>query len=348
MELVQVNKFGGPEVLKLKRLPTPEPGPMQVRVRITSIGLNHADLMGREGRYKASTGEPPFVPGIEAGGIIEQVGEEVDDSRTGERVVLAPSLPRPIAGPQGGTYRSHIVIDESLALLAPDALPDEQLGAVWLPYLTAWGCLAWKDKLRPGQAVGIPAASSSVGLAAAQVVKALGGTAVGLTSSPNKAQAIQALTTGRFDHVVVTHDRDEQGNRTMRPWHRDIKTLTDGKGIDVYFDPVASGEYLSAEVRSLAKGGRIYLYGLLGEPGVVDLSPMIIRGASLHGWVLDQIIQAGKDSWQQACSDILHRFIDGTFEQHLGGVYPLSEVQRAHEEMQQGTHIGKLVLVPGG
>lgn len=346
MDLVQVNRFGGPEVLKLIDRPTPEPGAMQVRIRVTSIGMNHADLMGREGRYKASTGEPPFVPGIEAGGIIEQVGDEVDESRIGERVVLAPSLPRPVDGAHGGTYRSHIIVDESLALLAPDALPDEQLGALWLPYLTAWGCLAWKDKLQPGQVVGIPAASSSVGLAAAQVVKALGGTAIGLTSSPAKADAIQSLGTARFDHLVVTHDRDDDGKRVMRPWHREIKGLTDGKGVDVYFDPVASGEYLSAEVRSLARGGRIYIYGLLGEPGVVDLSPMIIRGASLHGWVLDEIVRAGDEVCLQACKDILQRFIDGTFEQHVAGRYALGQVQQAHEAMEQGQHIGKLVLVP--
>ncbi len=346
MELVHVDSFGGPEVLKHKSLPTPEPGPMQVRVRVTSIGMNHADLMGREGKYKASTGEPTFVPGIEAGGVIEQVGQEVDVSRIGERVVLAPSLPRPIDGPDGGTYRSHIVIDESLALLAPNALPDEQLGAVWLPYLTAWGCLAWKDQLKPGEVVGISAASSSVGLAAAQVVKALGGTAVGLTSSPAKAEAIGQLKTARFDHLVVTHGLDSDGKRTMRPWYKDIKSLTGGRGVDVFFDPVASGEYLSAEVRCLANGGRIYIYGLLGDPGVVNLAPLIIKQASLYGWVLYEIIQAGDAVWQQACRDILERFIDGTFKQHLAMTFPLGQARLAHEAMEKGEHIGKLVLVP--
>ncbi|MEM6504292.1 MAG: zinc-binding dehydrogenase, partial [Planctomycetota bacterium] len=125
-----------------------------------------------------------------------------------------------------------------------------------------------------------------------------------------------------------------------------IKSLTGGKGIDVYFDPVASGEYLTAEVRSLARGGRIYIYGLLGDPGPVDLSPMIIRNASLHGWVLDEIIRAGDTVWRQACHDILKHVMDGAFVQHIGGVYPLSEAQRAHEEMERGRHIGKLVLVP--
>ena len=346
MQRIQINVFGGPEVLELVDAPTPGPASGEVLVRVTSIGMNHADLMGREGRYKASTGEPPFTPGIEAGGVIEAAGEGVDPSRVGQRVVLAPSLPRPIDGPDGGTYRTHIAIDASLALPAPEALPDDQLGAVWLAYLTAWGCLAWKDNLQPGSIVGIPAASSSVGLAAAQVVKALGATAIGLTSSPAKAQALEQLDTAAFDHVIVTHDRDAEGNRVMRPWHRETKQLTDGKGVDVFFDPVAAGEYLTAEVRALSPGGRIYIYGLLGQPGPADLSPLIIKNGSLVGWVLYEIISAGGDVWRGACDAILQRFTDGTFKQHIAARYPLSDAQRAHAEMQRGDHVGKLVLVP--
>lgn len=346
MRKVIVNRFGGPEVLELVSTEAPAPESGQVLVRVTSIGMNHAELMGREGQYKASTGEPPFVPGIEAGGVIESVGDGVDADRVGQRVVLAPGLPRAVHGPHGGTYRSHIVIDAALALPAPDAIPDEQLGAIWLAYLTAWGCLAWKDQLKPGEIVGIPAASSSVGLAAAQVVKALGGTAIGLTSSPAKAEAIQSLDSARFDHIVVTHDRDAQGNRLIRKWHREIKELTDGHGVDVYFDSVAAGEYLSAEVRSLAYGGRIYIYGLLGTPGPVDLTPMIMRKGSLFGWVLDEIVSAGEQAWRPACEAIFKHFSDGTFTQHIAETYTLDDVQTAHAEMEKGEHIGKLVLIP--
>jgi len=347
MRIVQVQQFGGPETLEILETPTPDPAAGQVLVRVTSIGLNHAELMGRAGRYKASTGEPPFVPGIEAGGVIESVGDGVDASRVGERVVLAPGLPRAVDDPDGGTYRTHIAIDAALALPAPEQIPDDQLGALWLAYLTAWGCLAWKAQLQPGATVGIPAASSSVGLAAAQVAQALGATAVGLTSSPEKADAIQALDTARFDHLVVTHERAADGSRTMRPWHRTIKQLTDGKGIDLYFDPVAAGEYLSTEVRSIARNGRIYIYGLLGTPGPVDLSPMILRHASLHGWLLDEIVSAGDAHWHRACEAIFERFADGTFTQHVARTYPFEDVQQAHREMEKGEHIGKLVLVPG-
>ena len=346
MKKVIVEQYGGPEVLRVVEDVPANPGAGEVVVRMTSIGLNHAELMGRNGRYKASTGEPPFTPGIEGGGVIASVGAGVDPTRVGQRVSLGPNLPRGIAGPHGGTYRTHMAVDAGVALPAPDCIPDDQLGAIWLPYLTAWGCLAWKAGVKPGDIVGIPAASSSVGLAAAQVCRQLGATAIGLTSSPDKAEQLHAMPTAAFDHLVVTHRRDEQGARVMRKWHHDIKRLTDGHGVDTYFDPVGAGPYFSTEIRSLAVGGRIFVYGLLGEPGVIDLSPMIIRQASVHPWMLYESVAAGEEVWRGQCQAIFEAFESGVFQQRLGGIYPLAEARRAHEEMQRGEHIGKLVLVP--
>ncbi|MEM1354480.1 MAG: zinc-binding dehydrogenase [Planctomycetota bacterium] len=346
MHQIIVNRFGGPEVLAWQELDTPEPGPLQVRVRLTSIGMNHADLMGRRGEYKASTGDPPYVPGIEGGGVIEAVGPGVDGDRIGQRVSLGPDVPRAAHGPHGGTYRSHILVEQDTALTVPDAIPDEQLGTLWLSYLTAWGCLAWKDKLPPGSFVGIPAASSSVGLAAAQVVKRLGSTAIGLTSSPDKTDAILALASHGFDHLITTHEIGTDGTRSPRPWHREIKKLTDGHGVDVFFDPVASGHYLSTEVRCLAPQGRIYIYGLLGDPGPVDLSPLIIRQGSLHGWVLYEIVQAGIEAWGPACHAILSGFEKGDFRQAIAGRYALRDAATAHAAMECAKHVGKWVLIP--
>ena len=346
MQQIIVNRFGGPEVLELQELDTPEPGPGQVRVKLTSIGMNHADLMGRRGEYKASTGEPPFVPGIEGGGVIEAVGEGVDAGRLGQRVSLGPDVPRGVHGPHGGTYRTHMLVDQHTALPAPDAIPDEQLGTLWLAYLTAWGCLAWKDKLPPGSIVGIPAASSSVGLAAAQIVKHLGGTTLGLTSSPDKVDAIAALDNHGFDHLLVTHEQDAQGQRTLRPWHREVRNLTDGHGVDVFFDPVGAGPYLSTEVRCLAQGGRVYIYGLLGEPGPVDLSPLILRQASVYGWVLYEIVKAGKEVWGPACEAIFAGFSEGRFKQTIAGRFGLQRAGAAHVAMETAKHVGKWVLLP--
>ncbi len=342
MKSVIVKQFGGPQVLDVREEPTPKPGRGQALVRLTSIGMNHADLMARRGEYRLASGDPPFTPGLEGGGVIEAVGEGVEGWQPGHRVILSPDYPRPIAGPHGGTYRSHALAEPAQLVPAPDAIPDDQLGAIWLPYLTAWGCLVWKQHLDEGQSVAIPAASSSVGLAAAQVVKHVGGVAIGLTTRQSKADALAKLDTSEFDHVIVTHEDDGR----MRPWHRDVRERTDGRGVDVCFDPVAAGAYLDAELRCLAQGGTIWVYGLLGKPDVLDVSPLIRLQASIRGWILYELVQAGERAWRSACERILAAFAEGRFRQQVGGRYALDDAQRAHAEMEEGDHVGKLVLVP--
>lgn len=326
----------------MERVATPMPGAGEVLVRLLSIGMNHADLMARRGEYKISSGDPPFTPGLEGGGVIEATGSGVDGARIGQRVTLSPDAPRRAAGGMGGTYRSHYVVAAEKALPAPKAVPDEQLGALWLAYLTAWGCLVWRQQMKHGDYVVLPAASSSVALAAAQVVKKFGGVAIGLTTKEEKARKLKELETSRYDHVVVTHDADGG----MKKWNRELKELTQGHGVDVFFDPVASGEYLQTEIRSLAMGGAIWVYGLLGEPGAVDVTPLIRLGGMIRGWGLAELIGAGEKQWRAGCEHIFAGFADGTYKQHVGGTFRLEDVGHAHEVMEQGGHIGKLVLLP--
>jgi NADPH:quinone reductase len=339
---VVCTKFGGPEVLELREVPTPEPGVREVRVRITSIGMNHADLMSRRGEYKLASGDPPFVPGIEGGGIVEAVGPEVTALAPGARVILTADAPRRSTSAMGGTYRSHYICGEKQVVLAPEALPDEQLGTLWLAYLTAWGCLAWKENLEEKKIVAFPAASSSVALAGAQIAKARGAVTIGMTTSADKVATIQSLPHQPYDHLVVTNSSDGK----MSAWHRDLKKITAARGVDVFFDPVASGAYLDAEIRSLAQRGTIWVYGLLGEPGIVDVTPLIRKYASIRGWVLGELVEAGDTVLQQGYREILDGFESGKFHQQIAKVYSLSEVQQAHAEMETGKHIGKLVLVP--
>jgi len=332
--------------MQLVEEPVPQPDAGQVVVKLTSIGMNQAELMGRQGAYKLSTGDPPFTLGLEGGGVIDSLGDGVTRFKVGDRVTLTPGATRPGEGSTGGAYRTHYRCPATDVMHCPEAIPDDQLGAIWLPYLTAWGCLHWVHRLheRPEdqRTVAIPAASSSLGLAAAQVVKALGGTAIGMTSSPEKIEAIRALSTSRFDELLVTHEPD----RTLKPFHRDLYRLTDKRGVDVFFDPVASGGYLNNEIKALADGGTVYLYGLLGEPDTVDVTPLIRKHASMRGWMMTELRQAGEDQWRPECEDVLARFADGTFTQHVAERFKLADVRHAHEVMQQGNHIGKLVLVP--
>ena len=355
MNQVIVEQFGGVEQLHLVEVPTPEPGPGQVRVRLTSIGMNHADLMARRGEYRLASGEPPFTPGLEGGGVIEAIGPDVTSRTVGERVVLGPDVPR-LGGPHQpgsklagaeGTYRTHYICNAADAYPAPENVPDEQLGCLWLGYLTAWGCLAWKQRMDQADGevvVALPAASSGVALAAAQIIKCLSpmNTVIGLTSSPEKMDRLTAMPEAVYDHLVATAAHQRQ----PLPWHRDIKGLTDGRGVDVFFDPIGAGSYLETEIRCLAPHGTVWIYGLLGGADKVDLSPLIRKHASVRGWALSELISAGREAFEPGCRQILAGLANGDLKLYIAESFALEDVRHAHETMEKGVHIGKLVLVP--
>lgn len=342
MKQVIVERYGDPQVMRVEEVPTPVPGAGQVRIRVTSIGMNHADLMARRGEYKILTGDPPFTPGLECGGVIDAVGPGVTDRQVGQRVTVGLDGRRRGPGASGGgTYRSHYICESASAVFVPDAVPDEQLGALWLAYLTSWGCLVWKQDLQPGQTVAIPAASSSVGLAAAQLVKQLGGTAIGLTSSPQKVARIRALPQCAFDHLIVTH-RDGH----LLPFHEQLAELTGKRGVNVFFDPVAAGEYFNQELRSLAEAGTIWIYGLLGKPEVVNLQVLIRKRGAIRGWVLAELAAAGPAAFEPGYRHVLDGFSRGIYHQHIGGIFRLDDVREAHRTMERGEHLGKLLLAP--
>ena len=341
---VRVLEFGGPEKLIVEECPVEAPQAGEVRVCLTSIGMNHAELMARRGEYKLSSGSPPFIPGVEGGGIIDAVGAGVPGSRLGERIVLSPGVVRRKneQGGQQGTYRSHFLCASLEAIPAPAEIPDDQLGALWLSYLTAWGCLVWKQQLKPAQIVAIPAASSSVGLAAAQVVASAGAVPIGLTSTPAKVDSIKALAENRFTELLVTQDAERKSVK----WRRNMMDLTGGKGVDVFFDAVGAGDYLNTEIQCLANHGTIWVYGLLGETAPVDVSPLIRKYAAIRGWILNELVVEGGEVLGEGIQAIFDGFRTGVFKQHIARSFPLKDVQEAHRFMEQGSHIGKLVLIP--
>ncbi|MGD1908378.1 MAG: zinc-binding dehydrogenase [Leptolyngbyaceae cyanobacterium] len=334
MHQVVVKGFGGVEQLQVVSRPDPEPGPEEVVVRLTSIGMNHADLMARRGEYRLTSGNPPFTPGLEGGGVIVAIGESVQKRTVGQRVILTLAAPK-LKGPGQGTYQSHYVVPAEHTIVVAPQIEDRLLGALWLPYLTAWGCLVWKQNLQVGQQVLIPAASSSVAIAASQVVKQYGAIAVGTTRDQSKLKQLQAMPEARFDHLITTDSED---------WWRQAKKLTDGQGFDVIFDPVAAGDFLNQEIRLLAPGGTLWIYGLLGEPDVVDVTPLIRKMASLRGWLVDELAAVGQAS--SAYQHVLDRIADGTYQLPIAGTFSLRDVQTAHSTLEQGKHIGKLILLP--
>ncbi|MGB7248106.1 MAG: zinc-binding dehydrogenase [Phormidesmis sp.] len=334
MKQVSVSAFGGVENLHLQTITGRDPGPDEVVIRLTSIGMNQADLMARRGEYRLSSGEPPFTPGIEGGGVITAVGNDVSDRQVDQRVILTIDAPAGI-----GTYRSHFVVPAAKTVRVPAQIDDDIIGALWLPFVTAWGALVWRQAIQPGQTVLLPAASSSVAIAASQIVKQYGGTSIGTTTSPEKVEALQALSAARYDHLVVVSRSENQPS-----WWRSVKTITQGKGVDVIFDPVAAGEFLHHEIRLLANGGTLWAYGLLGTPGKVDISPLIRKDAAIRGWLLNCI--TGTPAEHLAYQHILQNVAAGIYQLPVAGQFSLAQVRAAHTAMEQGRHIGKYILVP--
>jgi len=247
------------------------------------------------------------------------------------------TLDAPATHGQGhGTYRSHFVVPAEKTVIAPEALPEEILGGLWLPYLTAWGCLVWKQNLQPGQTVLITAASSSVGLAASQVVKQYGGIAVGTTTSPEKVEKLKAMAEACYDHIIVTTD--------SQSWYREAKKLTSGKGFNVIFDAIAAGEFLNTEIRLLAPKGTLWIYGLLGQPETVNVHPLIRKMASLRGWLLNELSGSGIETG--AYKHVMERVADGTYRLPIAAKFPLDQVREAQAMMEAGKHMGKVILVP--
>lgn len=338
-----VKAFGGIENLAIYEVKMPKPKSLEVVIALTSIGMNQADLMARRGEYRLSSGEPPFVPGIEGGGIITAIGTDVENRQIGQRVILS------LSAPQGqGTYRSHFVAAASDTIPVPENIPNHLIGALWLPFLTAWGALVWRQNLQAGQTVLLPAASSSVAIAASQIAKQRGAITIGTTTRPNKVNALQELDAAQYDHIVLTHRLDAAEQTNQEPWWRTVKKVAQQaagrRGIDVIFDPVAAGSFLHHEIRLLAQGGTLWAYGLLGKPDTVDISPLIRKDAAIRGWLLTAI--AGTDAEAEAYQHILENVSTGTYTLPVAGIFELAKVREAQQAMEKGTHIGKYILVP--
>jgi NADPH:quinone reductase-like Zn-dependent oxidoreductase len=219
-------------------------------------------------------------------------------------------------------------------------VPEDHLGALWLAYLTAWGCIAWKQEIRTGEAVLITAASSPVAWAAAQIARSRGALTIGVTTSPAKATAMQGMPGNPYDHLIASRDGEGQ----PRAWTNEVRRLTGTAGVRCVFDPVGAGAHMDQLIKVLGQGGTIWIYGLLGEVGPVNLFPLIRKWASIRGWLLGELVEQGP--LREGMEETLARVATGEWRLPIAASFPLGEVRRAHEVMATAKHLGKLILVP--
>jgi len=240
----QATTLGEPEqALSLAELPTPEPGPGQVLVRVLATALNFPDVLLCKGQYQIRL-EPPFTPGVELCGEIVGVGAGVDERLRGARVVGNPVLPH-------GALAECTLMTAAEAYPAPESLDDAEASALHIAYQTGWFALHRRAHLREGETVLVHAAAGGVGSAAVQLAKAAGARVIGVVGGEAKARVAEELGA---DLVI---------DRKTEDFVKAVKAYTDGRGVDVVFDPVGGDAY-TGSAKCIAFEGRIVVVGFAG------------------------------------------------------------------------------------
>ncbi|MGI4830481.1 MAG: zinc-dependent alcohol dehydrogenase family protein [Janthinobacterium lividum] len=323
---VRFDELGGPEVLKLVDVDVRQPGPEEVQLRVEAVGLNRAESMYFHGRYM----EQPKLPsglGYEVVGIVEAVGPGGDASLIGKRFGTIPGYSQ---NRYPSLAETAIVPAGSLAAL-PEGLSPVECAAVWMQYTTAYGALVFFGQVGKGDFVIIPAASSSVGLAAIQITKAEGATSIATTRTSQKRNELLELGA---DYVIATEEEDLPAR---------VAEITSGKGARIIFDPVA-GPFVQTLAKACAQEGTIYLYGLLsGQPTPFPLMEALGKGVSLSAYTLHQL-SSHPERIAEAKRYIFERLADGRFHPKVARVFPLAEVQEAYRYLESNEQVGKIVI----
>lgn len=319
MQAIVLEAHGGPEVLTMREVPDPVPGPEEIRVELVASAVNRADVLQRMGFYPG----PPMaheIPGMEFAGRVAEVGERVVDWDVGDEVMG-------IVG--GGAYAEQLCVHERQAMPVPAGLALADAAAVPEVFLTAWDALVWQGGLRSGGVALVHAGASGVGTAAIQLVKAIGAKVV-VTASTSKVAACEGLGAD----VVVDYTKD------------DFVDAVDGLGgADVVLD-VIGGDYVNRNIEATKVKGTIVQVGVMGSGRAeVDVGTLLRKRIALVGTVLRaRPIEEKIDATQRFTREVLPRFTDGSLRPVIDSRYALADVARAHERMEQNANVGKLLL----
>jgi NADPH:quinone reductase-like Zn-dependent oxidoreductase len=329
-KIVRFHQTGSADVLKLEDLPLTEPGEGEVRLKVEAIGLNRAEVMFRQGRYLESPEFPSRI-GYEAAGTVDAVGPGVGVIRIGDRVSTIPSF----SMGRFGVYGESAIVPASAVARYPDNLSPIEGTAIWMQYLTAFGALMEYGHIKKNELVLTTAASSSVGLASIQIIKAVGAVAIATTRGADKKAFLQDAGA---DHVIVTDEEDLVER---------VKALTAGTGIRVVFDPVA-GPLLEKLAEVAASGGIIIEYGALSpKPTPFPLFSAIGKGLAVRGYTLFEIVR-DPEKLSRGKQYIYDGLKSGALKPLIDRTFPLEEIADAHRYMESNRQRGKIVVTVQG
>lgn len=321
---IVVQETGGPEVLVGTDVQVGKPGPGEVRLRQTAIGVNFIDTYHRSGLYPVPG--LPFTPGMEAVGEVDAVGEGVTDLKEGDRVCYGN-------GPMG-SYAAERIIPADTLVKVPPQLGDEQVAGMMLRGLTVWYLLRSLHDLKAGETVLIHAAAGGVGLIFCQWAKAIGATVIGTAGSQEKADLAKA---NGCAHTILYKDEDFVAK---------VKDMTDGKGVSVVYDGVGKDTFMGS-LDCLQQRGLMVSFGnASGPPPAIDIGSLGPKGSLFVTRPTLFHYTGTRDQLVQGCNDLFEVVGSGAVNIEVGQSYGLDQAAHAHGDLETRKTTGSTILLP--
>lgn len=325
MQAVVIPVHGDASVLQYTQVPTPQPGPGEVLVKVGAVGLNHLDIFVRRGMPGKAV-HLPHISGADVAGVVAAAGPGASGAPMGQRVLVDPAVPGGAIGEDlPGGMADYVKVPAGNLIPLPDHVPFEEAACLPIAYGTAWRMLITRACLRPGETVFILGASGGVGTGAVQIAKLAGARVIAGTGDPSKAQRLREIGA---DEVVETGDG---------AFDRKVWALTGKRGVDVVVN-YTGGDTWIPSIRALRKGGRLVTVGATaGYESMIDLRYVWVRELNLlgsDGWTPEELRTLCRVTWEGRIRPIIDR------------VLPLSQAAEGEEALERREVFGKVILRP--
>lgn len=324
MQAVICRAWGEVEDLKVEEVPAPTAGPGEVLIAVKATAVNYADALLVAGRYQ--TKPPlPFSPGLETAGVVAATGAGVTRFAPGDRVMAVLAY---------GGLAELAVAPEAETFAIPDGMGFEEAGAFPIAYISSHVAIRWQGRLEAGESLLVLGAAGGVGLTAVEIGKAMGARVIAGASTAEKL----AVARERGADEIIDYARENLTERVM--------ALTDGKGVDVCFDPVG-GALFDAALSALGWGGRILLVGFVGGVPQIPANRLLVKHRAALGSSLRYFRWHAPDKLRRSVEELLGWYAEGRLRPLVTHRLPLARSAEAIRLLTERRAHGKVVVVPG-
>lgn len=325
MRAVLCKAWGGPETLTVEDLPSPLPGPHQVVVSVKAAGVNFPDVLIIQGKYQFKP-ELPFSPGSEVAGTVKAVGEGVRHVQPGDTVAAFLGW---------GGFAEEVLVDADRVAPVPASIEPKVAAAFILTYGTSYHALKDRARLASGETLLVLGAAGGVGLAAVELGKLMGARVIAAASTPEKL----AVCRERGADATIAYEQEDLREA--------LKKLTDGKGVDVVYDPVGD-RFTEPALRSIAWGGRYLVVGFAaGEIPKIPLNLTLLKGCSIVGVFWGEFARRNPTLNARNLGELLTWIGNGRLQPLVSATYPLERAAEALTAMASRKVVGKVVIETG-